>query len=174
MKKPPFKKVKNILIIIVVIPIFISCHLFEFEDSLQPREFVFKNYTTIEYNDSRIYLGEILDDETIKIHKTEHIDISSKTEDSEYYEISTEKSEDWDKVIHTFMENGNDYGCFIFELSDKRKIYIEITYIEDGIFSGISYIDDLLEIIIEDEAFTTSLSTDKLNNIPVEQYSILY
>ncbi|MGY5353558.1 hypothetical protein [Wenyingzhuangia sp. IMCC45467] len=162
---------KNLFLIIILSFITISCELFE--EDVAPREFIFKNYTNNEYNDTKIHFGQIIENNTIQIRKTEYIDISSRKENVGYFEISTGKSENWDKVINKYINDGNDIGCFIIELSDDRKIYIRILYAEDGIFSGLD-IPSLFEITITEDKFTTIYNTNKLNDILVEEYSILY
>lgn len=150
-----------------------GCGLFDWGDDPYDREFVFKNYTDKNYKQTRISIGEVLTNNKIKIHKTEYLDVFKKNENSVYSEFRTGKSKDWDEAIYRFLESSDDFGCFIIELSDKRMLFIEITYYEDGLFSGIDNANIYEIKITENELSTSSYAnTETLKDIPIAEYSI--
>lgn len=161
---------KKLLYVLCLSFLCFQCDIGIFSET-QDREFIFENYTDLEYTNSTISVGEIRDDKII-IRYTEEVPVIPPKGNASFSNTSIGKSEIWDEYLIDFVCKPGDVGCFLIEFSDSRKLFIAVGY--DGDFPG-SILDAANRYIIEikDSSIYTLLGDTNINGIPVNDFEII-
>lgn len=163
--------IKNLKIVLILAMSFCltQCGLFEPIERYGERQFVFKNYTENIYLETTISAVEIVGKKMIVRH-VEHIGGISAKNKEDFSITETEKTEKYDEIFLEFIADKDDLGALIIELSDGKKLFIEVSYFADVEGLGIA---SLFEIEITEDNIKTAYGITEINKIPVEDFEII-
>lgn len=159
----------KILLILLLSIILIQCSLFD-DKNYGARYFIFKNYTETDYTDTMLSLGQV-EDGNIFIHYTENLGRIDSKGVIDYGLRVTKPTKKYDKVFFNFIKKYGDIGCFLFEFSDGRKLFIEVGYYGD--FGDEINAANEYSVEITEHHIGTRYRSDTIDGIAVQDYEII-
>lgn len=160
---------KNRFLFLLFPLLFAQCDL-EILNSRQDRNFIFENYTNLDYQNTVISVGEVRDNIVI-IRYSDTLPLLPARANSSFSNTETGPSKVWDDYFIDFIQTYEDKGCFLIEFEDDQKLFIPVSY-DDFPGSQISAPNRMIVEILE-SGVRTLAARNEIHGIPIEDIEII-